>query len=91
MEQHPENTGSVTNKIRTYVRQHWPALVGILAGTAGGYLYYRLVGCSTGSCPITSNPWISTFWGAGLGYLIGDIFKIKPFKTRQHEKEYGND
>lgn len=44
--------------------------LGILLGAVLGYAYYRFIGCSTGSCPITSNPWISTFYGAFLGALF---------------------
>lgn len=44
--------------------------IGVLVGGVGGYLWYRLVGCSTGSCPITSNPWISTGYGAFMGFLM---------------------
>ena len=44
--------------------------IGIIIGGFLGYLLYRLVGCSSGSCPITSNPWISTIYGAILGLLI---------------------
>jgi len=42
-------------------------LLGISLGAIGGYTYYALVGCSTGHCPITSNPWVSTGWGALIG------------------------
>jgi hypothetical protein len=42
----------------------------IALGAVGGYVYYRLVGCRTGACPLTSNPWISTLYGALLGALI---------------------
>lgn len=42
----------------------------ILLGAAGGYAYYYFVGCVSGSCPITSNPWSSTAYGA----LIGAVF-----------------
>ncbi len=44
-------------------------------GALGGFLYYAFVGCTSGSCPITSNPWISTIWGAVMGYLLTGIFK----------------
>jgi len=42
----------------------------IALGAAGGYAYYRFVGCRTGACPLTSNPWISTLYGALIGALI---------------------
>lgn len=41
------------------------------AGAALGYGWYRLVGCSTGACPLTSNPWISTIYGAIIGLFAG--------------------
>lgn len=41
-----------------------------LAGAAGGYLLYRTVGCKTGYCPITRNPWISTLYGAVVGGMM---------------------
>ena len=43
---------------------------GIVIGGVLGFLFYRLVGCSTGHCPITSNPWMSTAYGALLGLLL---------------------
>jgi uncharacterized YccA/Bax inhibitor family protein len=57
---------------RKYLK-YLPALILTLLGAAGGYLYYRLVGCVGGSCPITSNPIISTLYGAVIGFLLGTI------------------
>lgn len=42
----------------------------VLLGAAGGFLYYKFIGCKTGACPITSNPWISTLYGALIGLMI---------------------
>jgi hypothetical protein len=53
------------------------AVVFVITGAAGGFLYYYLVGCRTGTCPITSSPWLSMLWGATVGYLISDIFRKK--------------
>jgi len=49
-------------------------IVGILIGAVAGFLYYRLVGCPTGACPITSNPISSTLYGAVLGGLLAGSF-----------------
>ena len=45
-------------------------IIAILIGGAGGFAYYRFVGCKSGSCPLTSNPWLSTMYGAILGALL---------------------
>lgn len=44
-------------------------LLGALIGGLAGFLWFRQVGCATGACPITSNPYVSTFYGALLGGL----------------------
>lgn len=43
---------------------------GVLVGGVSGYLYYRLIGCSSGQCAITSNPVISTLYGALMGAFV---------------------
>ncbi len=41
----------------------------VVVGAVLGFAYHRLVGCRTGACPITANPWISTGYGAMVGFL----------------------
>jgi hypothetical protein len=50
-------------------------LAGCLLGAIGGYLYWRNIGCSSGSCIITSKPVNSSLYGALLGGLVGGMFK----------------
>lgn len=56
-------------QILTYISKK---AIPVLLGAAGGYLYWHFIGCSTGSCPITSS-WInSTLYGT----LIGATFLL---------------
>jgi hypothetical protein len=45
-------------------------VLGVVFGGALGFAYYKFVGCSSGTCPLTSNPVISTLYGGVLGALI---------------------
>jgi hypothetical protein len=56
-------------------------LVAIVIGAAGGFAYYHFVGCSTGTCPITSNPYISTGYGALLGFVLAGSRKKQSDKS----------
>ena len=46
--------------------------------TAGGALvglaYYYFVGCPTGACPLTSNPFITMTYMGFIGWLLFGIF-----------------
>jgi len=53
----------------------------VLLGAVAGYSYYYFIGCASGTCPIQSNPYISTAYGA----LIAAIF-VFPGKKKQAEK-----
>ena len=52
-------------------------VAGIILGGVAGYIYYIKVGCVSGTCAITSNPYLSIFWGAVIGYLVSDLFGAK--------------
>lgn len=50
-------------------------LIGITLGAVAGYLYWKFVGCSNGTCMITSKPINSSLYGALMGFLVAGIFK----------------
>jgi len=54
-----------------------------LVGAVGGFLYWRLVGCESGTCPIKSVWYWSTLWGAAVGYLGGDFLTGFLFKRKR--------
>lgn len=49
-------------------------LIGIVVGGGLGFGWYKFVGCSSGACPLTSHPVVSTIYGAVLGALIAGSF-----------------
>jgi len=48
-------------------------IIFLLAGAVGGFLYWRFIGCNSGTCAIKSVWYWSTLWGAAVGYLVGDF------------------
>lgn len=70
-----ENNYNVAPKpksIREFFRSSffWKPFIAILIGGGAGFLYYYFIGCSSGSCSITSNPYSSIFTGSLLGFFI---------------------
>ncbi|MDD2236635.1 MAG: DUF6132 family protein [Kiritimatiellae bacterium] len=45
-------------------------LIGAVIGGGLGWAVYRFIGCSTGACPITSNPYVSIILFAVVGLLL---------------------
>ena len=59
--------------------------LGLLLGAAGGFAFYYFIGCRTGSCPITGNPYISSAYGALMGLLL--VFPASSKKRAASETE----
>jgi hypothetical protein len=50
------------------VKRRWIRVaLGVTIGGLGGYALYALAGCTTGACPMTSNPLIASALGATIG------------------------
>jgi hypothetical protein len=58
----------------------------IVIGAVIGYGYYYFIGCRSGVCPISSNPWIST----GYGALVGLLLSLGKSNKKQAEQVEGN-
>ncbi len=56
-----------------------------VGGAVLGYAYYYFIGCRTGSCPITGNPFISTLYGMLMGTVLGFDSRIFPAKGKKEK------
>ena len=61
-------------------------LIGIVAGAVAGFIYWKEIGCTTGTCLITSKWHNSTAYGAIMGGLLFSMFK-KEKKGSENERE----
>lgn len=51
----------------------WFKIAFTIVGATGGFLYWKFVGCTSGTCLIKSVWYYSTLWGLSMGYLLGDL------------------
>lgn len=65
---------------------HKVSMLGVFLGGLGGYLYWYYIGCSSGTCAITSSSVNSSLYGALMGFLlIGMIPKPKQSTEKEHK------
>jgi len=69
-----------------FIKKHLTTLAGILIGAMAGYLYWRQIGCLSGTCPITSNPVKSSLYGALIGGLLFSLFKKKKLNQNKNDQ-----
>lgn len=65
--------------------------IGAVFGALAGYIYWQQVGCSSGTCSITSRPVNSTLYGALMGTLLFGMFTKEKKNETIKEGEEKND
>jgi hypothetical protein len=61
--------------VLSFIKKYQGSLIGILLGATAGWLYWNFIGCSSGTCAITSKPFNSTLYGALMGSLFLNVIK----------------
>ena len=61
--------------MKPFLFQNKLLILGLVLGAVAGFLYWKLVGCNSGTCLITSKWHNSTAYGAVMGGLFLSIFK----------------
>lgn len=70
-----ENNCEIQNKPKNVKdfftsKYFWKPFIASIIGGLLGFLYFYFIGCSTGSCGITSSPLGSTLFGAFFGFFL---------------------
>ena len=78
-----ETKESCRQKALRKIKASLPEIIGGIIGGISGFIYYYKVGCASGSCPLKSNPWLMTLWGAAMGYLLVGI--VTSWKKEKRE------
>ena len=61
---------SITPLLQSAMNPILRPVMGALIGAAVGYAMYRFVGCKSGACPLTANPWVAmAIWGL-MGLML---------------------
>ncbi len=72
------------------LKKYLPEIIGTIAGAAGGFLYWKYVGCVSGTCTIKSNWYLMVPWAAVLGYLAGSVAGDIIRKRRKPPEQEGH-
>jgi len=71
--------------VKEIIKSNIITIAGLGLGMAGGFLYWKYVGCASGTCPLTSNWMIMLVYGGVTGSLLGNMVQdiIKKHKIRK--------
>jgi hypothetical protein len=75
--------------ISGFIQKYRLQIIFTILGAIGGFLYWRFVGCISGTCAIKSVWYWTTLWGSAVGYLAGDFIHDIIVK-RNNKKEEKN-
>ncbi len=62
-------------------------MVGAILGAMVGFLYWKYVGCITGTCAITLSPVRSTLYFGFFGAIFLGMFKKKPERSLEPDEK----
>jgi hypothetical protein len=68
-----------------FIKKHLLVIAFSAAGVIAGFLYWKFVGCTSGTCMIKSVWYMSTLYGLLLGYVTGGLVEevIVKFKKKK--------
>jgi hypothetical protein len=59
--------------MKQFIRKHIITVIFTVTGAIGGFLYWKFIGCSSGTCMIKSVWYLMTLYGLVLGWVTGGL------------------
>ena len=72
--------------MKEFIRKYLVSIIFAVAGSVGGFLYWKFVGCTSGTCIIKSVWYLSTLYGLVLGWVTGGLAEDIIIKFRKEKK-----
>jgi hypothetical protein len=72
--------------MKSFIKKHILSTIFASAGAVGGFLYWKYVGCVSGTCVIKSVWYLSTLYGLIFGGLIGNLAEDLFVKFKKEKK-----
>jgi hypothetical protein len=63
------------NAFKSLMQKNILYIAGAVIGAIGGFMYWKWIGCQSGTCKITSSPLNSTLYFSLLGALTLGLFR----------------
>lgn len=64
-----------SHSMSNLINRYWKTALFAMIGAGVGFAYWRFIGCSTGTCPLTANWTSSTLMGGLVGLLAAPALK----------------
>ncbi|MFZ4591833.1 MAG: hypothetical protein ACOYN6_12600 [Ignavibacteria bacterium] len=61
-------------RLKVLVKKYILTIILTVIGLIGGFMYWKFIGCASGTCAIKSNMLLMTVYGGLIGGLFGNIF-----------------
>jgi hypothetical protein len=59
------------------MKRIWLPALGLILGALAGFIYWKMIGCNSGTCSITSKPFNSMLYFGVMGMLLFSMFQKK--------------
>jgi len=73
--------------MKEFFKKNLLIIIFSVVGATGGFLYWKFVGCLSGTCVIKSVWYLSTLYGTAMGWIFGSL-AADLFKSFKKQKNY---